>query len=154
VCNRALKNPQHAAEGIGPVCKKKAGFEVRLKVEDEQPVLTDAGNIKEVGLICRRLESGRLACNIPQIYAHHSPTGFECGYGGSGPADLALNVMAIFCPGKGVKLWDGQQVSHDAWGLHQKFKFKFIGGMNRAGGNVTLEEILAFINHERAEAAA
>lgn len=24
---------------------------------------------------------------------HHSPTGFECGYHGSGPADLALSIL-------------------------------------------------------------
>jgi len=26
----------------------------------------------------------------------HSPTGFECGYGGSGPADLAASILADF----------------------------------------------------------
>lgn len=30
--------------------------------------------------------------NVPHLVAHHSPSGFEWGYGGSGPADLALNI--------------------------------------------------------------
>lgn len=29
-------------------------------------------------------------------YEWHSPTGFECGYAGSGPADLALAILADY----------------------------------------------------------
>jgi hypothetical protein len=32
---------------------------------------------------------------LPHI-VYHSPTGFECGYPGSGPADLALSILADF----------------------------------------------------------
>ena len=31
--------------------------------------------------------------NVPHLVVHHSPTGYEWGYGGSGPADLALNIL-------------------------------------------------------------
>jgi hypothetical protein len=47
---------------------------------------------------CRRGADGILRCNIPQRHKHHSPTGFECGFAGSGPADLALNILALFIP--------------------------------------------------------
>jgi hypothetical protein len=45
-------------------------------------------------VICavRDRETGR-SYPLPHII-HHSPTGFECGYPGSGPADLALSILA------------------------------------------------------------
>ena len=44
-------------------------------------------------VICRR-EAGRtIVEGISQEWVWHSPTGFEWGYGGSGPADLALNIL-------------------------------------------------------------
>ena len=47
-----------------------------------------------------------------QVY--HSPTGFEFGYGGSGPADLARSI-----------LWDhlGKEPSS---ALYQEFKWAFV----------------------------
>lgn len=38
---------------------------------------------------------------LRQRIVYHSPTGFEWGYAGSGPADLALNILAD------VSGWDG-----------------------------------------------
>lgn len=138
----------------------------RAEAENENPVLHGVGNIHEIGLVCKRLDDGRLACNIPQIYKHHSPTGYECGYGGSGPADLALNVMAIFCPlgrthntyeeaqeGE-VKLWDGTLVSQRAWDLHQNFKWQHIANMDRKGGTISAETIRKFIAENYVEQAA
>lgn len=51
--------------------------------------------------------------------ARHSPTGFEWGYGGSGPADLALSI-----------LWDllGESLANR---LYQDFKFAFIATAER-----------------------
>lgn len=120
-------------------------------MHEKQPVLTDVGSLAKAGLICRRLPDGRLACNLAQRYKHHSPTGFECGYGGSGPADLALNVLAIFLPRKGregVKLWDGTQVSKQAYSLYQRFKGEFIAAMPREGGNIPVEAIRAWIEEQ------
>jgi hypothetical protein len=37
----------------------------------------------------------RSAYRLPHANLH-SPTGFECGYGGSGPADLAASILADF----------------------------------------------------------
>lgn len=44
----------------------------------------------------------------------HSPTGFECGYAGSGPAQLALAILMMFT--------DKDNASR----LHQNFKFGFL----------------------------
>ncbi len=47
---------------------------------------------------------------------NHSPTGFEWGYGGSGPAQLALAILA-----------DYYSDDQFALGHYQNFKFKVIG---------------------------
>jgi hypothetical protein len=46
-------------------------------------------------ITCCRDEGG-IHTNVPQRIVQHSPTGFAWGYGGSGPADLALNILSIF----------------------------------------------------------
>lgn len=52
---------------------------------------------------------------------NHSPSGFECGYGGSGPAQLALAILADL-------LGDDDQAIR----LHQGFKAKRIAKLPRA----------------------
>lgn len=58
----------------------------------------------------------------------HSPTGFEWGYGGSGPADLALSILADFLGENPTpnQLYTG---NCKCWRLHQKFKQEFIAGL-------------------------
>jgi hypothetical protein len=53
----------------------------------------------------------------------HSPAGFAWGYGGSGPAQLALAIL-LRC---GVPAGTAQRV-------HQDFKFEFIGGLPQNNG--------------------
>jgi len=50
-------------------------------------------NKKIQKIICKRALDGTPEVNIKQEIVCHSPTGFEWGYGGSGPADLALNIL-------------------------------------------------------------
>ena len=51
---------------------------------------------------------------------NHSPDGFEWGYGGSGPSQLALAILA-----------DALADDELADRLHQQFKWKFIAGLAR-----------------------
>jgi Family of unknown function (DUF6166) len=51
---------------------------------------------------------------------NHSPTGFEWGYAGSGPAQLALALLA-----------DASGDDELAISLHQKFKFDFVARLPR-----------------------
>jgi hypothetical protein len=51
---------------------------------------------------------------------NHSPTGFEWGYDGSGPAQLALALLA-----------DATGDDEAAVRLHQQFKFAVIGRLQR-----------------------
>lgn len=102
------------------------------------------------GLVCSRDQDDQFICNIEQTHKHHSPTGMRWGYAGSGPADLALNVMAAFLPRargeRGVDLWDGSKVSEPAWNLHQRFKHAFIANMAIDGGTVPAQTIRDWLN--------
>jgi len=77
--------------------------------------------------------SGQALVNIPQSLVLHSPTGFEWGYGGSGPADLALNILNLY-----VK-------PPEAWRLHQAFKQEVIARMPREGGIIRAGQVKAWI---------
>lgn len=63
----------------------------------------------------------------------HSPTGFEWGYGGSGPADLALNILNLFVG------------STTAYLLYQDFKADKIATMPSEGGELSSDEIRTWI---------
>lgn len=83
--------------------------------------------------------------NVPHLVVHHSPSGFEWGYSGSGPADLALNVcqwylLHIDYKGAKSQCWDGNCYSL-AYALHQDFKQAFIANAPRAGITIPLVEV-------------
>jgi hypothetical protein len=60
----------------------------------------------------------------------HSPTGLEWGYGGSGPAQLTLAILA-------------EHLGDDAMAvrLHQAFNWSVIAKFNRAGGRLSSGDI-------------
>ena len=60
----------------------------------------------------------------------HSPTGFEWGYGGSGPAQLALALLADH-------LGDDER----AVALHQSFKFALVAKLPNRGWSLTTREL-------------
>ena len=60
----------------------------------------------------------------------HSPDSFEWGYGGSGPAQLALALLA-----------DALGDDDMAWSLHQDFKRDVVAILPRAGWQLTENEI-------------
>ena len=44
-------------------------------------------------IVCERVDARAVLTGVPHEWVWHSPGGFEWGYGGSGPADLALNIL-------------------------------------------------------------
>lgn len=64
---------------------------------------------------------GDALVDIPRRFVYHSPTGFEWGYGGSGPADLALNILGLFV------------APPEAWRLHQHYKGDVLCRLDRHG---------------------
>lgn len=81
---------------------------------------------------------------------YHSPTGFECGYGGSGPADLALSILADYLneDPRPFELYAGQA---KCWKLHQTFKWKFIAPMVGVVHWIKEEQIEQFLETEKAK---
>jgi len=57
---------------------------------------------------------------LPHVI-HDSPTGFEWGYGGSGPADLALSILSFVIGDErqSVGIYEGKRCGARAWALHQ-----------------------------------
>lgn len=110
------------------------------KFDDEQ----DSTPLAEM-LVMRRSgvggdRVGRCVTNVPHLVIHHSPAGFEFGYSGSGPADLALNVCQVYLnntgyTGKETKCYDGSCFSM-AFALHQEFKREFIATSSILHGEI------------------
>jgi hypothetical protein len=73
---------------------------------------------------------------------NHSPTGFEWGYGGSGPAQLALALAA-----------DVLRDDEAAVGVYQRLKFRVVGRLPEAGWTLTENELAATLRTLRDEAA-
>lgn len=76
--------------------------------------------------------SGNLLCPLPLRLdlRDHSPTGFQWGYGGSGPAQLALAILADY-------LGDEQALE-----IYQSFKWKVIAKLPRGKQwELTVEQI-------------
>jgi len=168
-CGRTLTDPVSIAQDFGSVC---IGYVRRDDAAQRGPQMIDPFDPQTMDITCRRLpRKGEPAVfNILQRHRHHSPTGMEYGYLGSGPADLALNVLALFLPIEGkprsersdddvamsapnaVALWDGTAVSNEAWNLHQRFKEAFVAALPHAGGTIPGDAIRHWIS-QKLEAA-
>lgn len=66
---------------------------------------------------------------------NHSPTGFEWGYSGSGPAQLALAILA-----------DYLKDDNKAQNLHQHFKADVIAGLN-TNWEINEHDIKEWLSH-------
>lgn len=104
----------------------------------------------EEGLIFRR-EGNQIATNMPHLVVQHSLAGYEWGYEGSGPADLALNICELVLrkmgyQGEKIRDFRDNEFFHMAWKLHQDFKRDFIAGLDREGGEILWSEVVAWVN--------
>ena len=123
-----------------------------------------------VRCMVRQLDGGE-KIGAPYRLRHanlHSPPGFECGYGGSGPADLAASILADFFNvgarsvraawrGKSFVRPDAEKVVH----LHQDFKAEVIARIEIARGEsheITAQQIVEWLckkeNDEKTAAEA
>jgi len=134
ICKRRLKNNTSIKFGMGPVCR------ARKLIEDEkqgylfmQEAIPDFGDV-----VCSRNENG-ITTNVPCRITKHSPDGFEWGYGGSGQADFALNILSVYI--------GEQEARRD--GLYQDFKFQFISKLPPEGGTIKREDIMRWIDERK-----
>lgn len=132
ICGRTLKSAQSKERGMGPVCAAKNGGKSIIKSNPDTGDLYDLpfdGNIT-----CRRDgDNGPKHFNFPQAVVRHSPTGMEWGYGGSGPADFAINALLAVT---------GKQMCAR---VYQAFKFQFVATLPKAGGTISGEAIRAWL---------
>ena len=101
------------------------------------------------GVILRRYPDG-IETNVPHLVVEHSPTGFEWGYEGSGPADLALNILEAILTemhynGRQTDCFKGKCFAL-ASALHQDFKREFIAKIPDEGSVIYYPAIVAWIN--------
>lgn len=121
--------------------------------------------VRDHGLVMRREPSGEgprgtVKTNVPHRVERSSPDGFEFGYGGSGPSDLALNALehliqalaeegAIDPPSAYYTEEDGDvqkgRVSEKAFRLAPAFKAKFVAPVSRSGGAVEHEVLKTWL---------
>jgi hypothetical protein len=147
-CNRHLTSEPGRSQGIGPICaKKEANRDImdQSESDNDQIVPYDGGDI-----FIRRISNTRIGpggqmsigfdtcsdivTNVPRRIYDHSPTGYNFGYGGSGPADFAFNVMLMFL-GK-----------EDAQSIYQEFKRKFVAcGEDKPELRIPRQTIIDFI---------
>lgn len=73
---------------------------------------------------------------------NHSPTGFEWGYCGSGPAQLALAILA-----------DHLKNDEEALNLYQRFKWVIVVELPRRGWTLTTAQIDQILERIRAREA-
>lgn len=73
------------------------------------------GDRDPTGALTVRIDGHRLTPTRSLKVWNHSPTGFNVGYGGSGPAQLALAILL-----------EAGLPDDEASTLHQKFKWEFL----------------------------
>jgi len=104
-------------------------------------------SLSTYGAVLFASSGGNYFTNVPASVIHHSPTGFSWGYEGSGPADLALNILEfavkyLNAEGDGwpVSVHSGK-CSAKAWRYHQEFKRQYIAAVPEIGGVIPWIEI-------------
>jgi len=83
------------------------------------------------------LENGK---EKPLHHVKHHSDAFEWGYGGSGPADLALSILADHLGERPTEkqLREGRCL---CWQFHQRFKWHFIVRADQASFTLTSRQI-------------
>lgn len=165
ICKRPLTDKESIDRGMGPIC---AGHQFRdLDITARENFSDEYDNeipfakgfvMKRAGKVGATDVARTPITNVPHLVVHHSPDGFEFGYGGSGPADLALNACQLYLTmtgyvGQKTKCFDGNCWSL-AWALHQDFKKDFVAGAPHRGSFIDFSTIDAwFREHVTAEMA-
>ena len=119
ICGKPLSLLESIQRGIGPVCWAKIAEDTDIV---DQVLHHKTEGVFTGDVVLKRDKDGSPVVNIRRLVVKHSPDGFEWGYGGSGPADLALNIMLHFTT---------MEVAEK---IYQEFKWKFIAGLPEDGG--------------------
>ena len=156
ICGRKLTNPISVRMGIGPICAGKYSRRGDLPgAEGFADGRALVSPMSVTGIYMRRADDGSVFTNVPHLVVHHSPTGFEWGYGGSGPSDLALNICEALLRQRGYK---GERVQcyrgkclRMAYGLHTYFRDQFIVPLPHGGGDIPYDAAQEWITKKMQE---
>ena len=78
----------------------------------------------------------------------HSPTGFEWGYHGSGPAQLSYALLRTFLTL--ASGYDIDAIKNMVWGSYQDFKRLYVSGFPKDGWTISEETIYSYLFKTRA----
>jgi len=128
-----LTDPGSIRRGFGPVCWAKKQAEEEATERKDWRGKEYCGPYDGGDIILERRD-GTAFINVPHVIVRHSPTGFEWGYGGPGPADAALNIL--------LAVTGNREIAEQHY---QQFKWEFISPMPEEGGIIRREDILAWL---------
>lgn len=146
-CGRPLKAPESRKVGFGTVCLRK----VRSEQAGEQ---TGQAPLNPNIVIQTSIRNGYAGARGPdgtvkvvairngqqyplQHLVHHSPDGFNWGYGGSGPAELARCIVA-----------DATGISNPHPAVCHKFKEEFVSGWGDQW-EISLDEVRSWLTTKK-----
>lgn len=147
-CGRELTNPKHARLGVGPVCATKGHGKLSAKATEylhADVITTPHCGLGMDVILLRKTEpdgSYTIFANVPRVIKRHCTSdtrAYEWGYLGSGPAELALNIMA--------SLFGVEDAQKNAG--YQEFKAYFLAGMPEAGGTISARDIRNWLEAPR-----
>ena len=134
ICHRRLTDPKSVEFGIGPICRAEKDF-----ADEKQGELFMVEAIEGFGdVVCSRSADGDVVTNVPVRIKRHSFGEFNYGYGGSGPAEFALNILSCYI---------GEEKAREG-GLYQDFKFQFVAALPPEGGTIKREDILNWLKEK------
>ena len=130
ICNKPLTDSLSVDRGIGPDCWEN--LENEIAKNSSRFADRYCGKFNGDVVLMRGIDGAPLT-NIPHRIILHSPTGYEWGYSGQGPADLALNILWQFTRADVALKW------------HQDFKHEFLTKMPKDGKTIKGEQIRRWI---------
>ena len=129
-CNHPLSDSDKLSieRGFDPSCWNAMQLKIAT-VPDDTTYVDYKGD--DIAII--RLADGSKLTNVPRVYVNHSPTGFDWGYGGSGPADFAFNILLLF-----TTAYVAQRLYHD-------FKWEYLAPLPDKGGIIPAADIRTWV---------
>ncbi|SRR6266571_4051289 len=88
---------------------------------------------------------------------YHSPSGLEWGYGGSGPADLALSLLVHYFKERHVNtafLKKFHARPSQAWLYHQQFKREIVATFPHTSWRLSSDKIESWLAQKALQAAS
>lgn len=117
-------------------CQELLSSLINQEIDMNTPVTIEIQQNEQTGAIEVFIDGNFLSPVHSQSVLNHSPDGFNVGYSGSGPAQLALAILLRFC-----------RATTTAVQYHQQFKADFVSTWQP--GNDYMIDILGWLQYQR-----